>query len=148
MKRAEEFKQAVREYLKENKLPQVRLSRLAGVYPNVISNLLNGVSISEQSAEKIALAMGDEYKQYVEYKNCTVCGKEFAPRTEDVDVCSHECMLVNNPNRARYEKNHAIGKKKKKADVSKTETEARKSGLSYGYYVALKACERSNTERK
>ena len=144
----EEFAAVVKEYLDKRKMPKSELARMSGVRRSVVSSLIHGTSISEASGEKIALAMGgDEYLEYINYEICLACGKRFAPRDSKNHTCSHECAVEINPklmdvSKREKQKQHPPEK------PSKIETEARKSGLSYGYYVALKACERTNTERK
>ena len=73
---------------------------------------------------------------------CRVCGKEFDGHWANT-ICSDECKK-----KRRSEKNKAYNEKQKavhygddfniKSNIPQHNREARKKGVSYGYYMAMK----------
>lgn len=79
-------------------------------------------------------------------KTCRFCGKEFTAYDFRVCLCSDECrklqkekMLALAGKKSAEETTQYVMKRlKRKSTVVKVETEARKSGLSYGMMMARK----------
>lgn len=72
---------------------------------------------------------------------CIICGNEFEYVKGKKITCSIECQKkrAGNYDNLRNKKNRKIKKKKrKKCNLDTTEKEARKIGLSYGMYMAMK----------
>ena len=76
------------------------------------------------------------------FKNCEICGKEFVGFRRNVRFCSEPCRAV-----ARKEKNRMLSaeraKKKRRKEDGKVQIwqlneEARRLGLSYGQYQAMR----------
>lgn len=74
-------------------------------------------------------------------RKCVVCGKTYKPNANVQKACGPECKLVLRRNYKRKEQEarkqiEERTERLKHTDVAKTETEARKCGMTYGQWVA------------
>ena len=83
-------------YKKENNLDNITISTITGVDKSTISVILHNKRYSPFAAEKIYKALGEDYKEYIIYKTCPHCGKQFIGRsTRDAHCGLRECSLAH-----------------------------------------------------
>ena len=68
-------------------------------------------------------------------KVCKICGNDFISTCHNKAYCSEDCMIHGRRNLERLRK---MKRKKQSNSVVDIAIEARKHGMSYGQYVALK----------
>ena len=113
---------------------------------NTLLDITKRDDYSSHIANKIAELMGDDYKQYVIKTACAYCGTEFiGPRGKR--FCCYECCYTFGNHKRAGKRLPSLQKikfeKENIPDHSDIEAEARKAGVSYGQYVALKRMEGS-----
>lgn len=70
-------------------------------------------------------------------RKCRYCGKEILSPKKNVRYCNNVCRFENSKKRAEERKRAAVIEKKM-SPLAEIEDEARKVGMHYGQYVALK----------
>ena len=68
--------------------------RMCGLCPHTISRIINNNYVSNGSIAKLCDAFGDQFKKFVKYKKCVICGKEFITQRSQI-TCSKECSDIN-----------------------------------------------------
>lgn len=114
--------------------------------PAVITRLTNSNKYTMFTVQRLVEVYGDEFKQFLEYRFCKICGDMFIPKTSSsVTCCKPECIHVNAFRNSRdnqpcrkgnNEMNRSVDKKwkPKKPSVSIGEFNgmAKDSNKSYG----------------
>lgn len=83
-------------YRGEHGLSTTQLYKLTGVKPPTIFNIEHGLSSSPIMVKKLVDTLGDEFKEFLVYSKCTICGKPFLPKTRDHICCSAACSEEKN----------------------------------------------------
>lgn len=72
----------------------VEAGRMCGLCPHTISRIINNNYVSNGSVAKLCDAFGEQFKKFVKYKKCVICGKEFISQRSQI-TCSKECSDIN-----------------------------------------------------
>lgn len=93
-------------YKLDNNLCNIRLSEITNVDRSTISRVLRGAEYSPVMAERVYKALGDDFKEYVEYKTCPHCGDQYIGRSKlDASCRKDECIKKQRRNnQTEYEK--------------------------------------------
>lgn len=134
-------------YMDENNVTGAALARMIEVSPVTIMNIRQGKKSSMWVVQKLVEALGDDYREYLEYQTCA-CGKRFIPKTSNQHHCSSECskyfigkawghrQTVLAKREKEYENEVRIQREvkrpKPKVGYAEYNERARSQGLSYG----------------
>ena len=97
-------------------LSQVKFANICGLDTVVISRVCNDKYVAMRTIAKIAESF-PEFKQFIKYKKCRICGNDFLPGRRTV-TRSKECQLKNNKEIKQRNNN-----KKRKSTVTSTNAE-------------------------
>jgi len=97
-------------------LSQVKFANICGLDTVVISRVCNDKYVAMRTIAKIAESF-PEFKQFIKYKKCRICGNDFLPGRRTV-TCSKECQSKNNKEIKQRNNN-----KKRKSAVTSTNAE-------------------------
>ena len=92
----------LKQYQAETGLSAHKLGKFLGTNDMTISKLLRYDQYTPKIAEKIYKVLGEDYKQYIVYSTCSVCGSKYIPRNKKSVICSEkECVMEYNRRVAR-----------------------------------------------
>lgn len=102
------FNEALKEYRIKNKFSMKDLERMVGVSSARIAVIINGGTCSDITKKKISDGLGGIFDNYVNYKKCTVCGKDFIPKLVNAQTCSSECATKRNREMCKLTKSETM----------------------------------------
>ncbi len=104
------------EIMDRDGLSQVNFTNKCGLDTVVISRVCNDKYVAMRTIAKISEAF-PEFKQFIKYKKCRICGNDFLPGRRTV-TCSKECQSKNNKEIKQRNNN-----KKRKSTITGTNAE-------------------------
>lgn len=103
-----EYGDALARYKLENNLSCKDIERKVGVSSSQIGLIIGGSTSSEALKKKISDGLGGILEEYINYKECSVCGKPFVSNMKSSETCSVECSTKRNKERCKITKKETM----------------------------------------
>lgn len=135
------------DYKNQHNLSAHKLAERLNINHTSVCHLLRGDDYTPKIADAVYQALGEDYKRYIKYSTCAVCGEQYIPKSCDSVICSKpECLMEHRrryfkayepKNKRKYNYGHArkkliIPDHKPKVKLTEYNEKARQRGLSYG----------------
>lgn len=83
-------------FMEKRNLSKKEFTEQTKLNPAVVTRLTNKNDYTMFTVQRLVEVYGDEFKQFLEYRFCTVCGEMFIPNTKASVTCSDpECIHMN-----------------------------------------------------
>ena len=125
------------ELRKESRMTREQFAARYGVSVGFIGDIETGkYKVSNKTVRRLCTIFGDSlFVEFIENRNCIVCGEEFEPVTKEKFCCKEHAVLHNrNEFRIRPPKPKGWKKRTNMTPLALDNYEARACGLSYGIW--------------
>ena len=140
----------LKEYRKKHNLDQKHVAEKTGLSLCTVKSIEGGQNISDYTVYLLSEKLSSDFKPYVNYTQCAVCGTRFIARKQNIKTCSPTCSETRRRTfQDRWcQKNSRPKKSAKKIKAEEFETLSRAAGLTYGQRQTLERLGQLNTEPK
>ena len=139
MKRQTPIGNRLFELRKESHMTREQFAAHHGVSVNFIIAIETGKhNVTNKTIHRLCTTFGDSlFIEFIEKRNCKVCGEEFEPVTKEKFCCKEHAVLHNRTEfRIRPQKPKGWKKRTNLTPLALDNYEARVCGLSYGIWRA------------